>query len=88
MRLFSAACFGGRTRTRTLDPLIKSHKLSLQKQLVSCKSCRNGVLDFNGLQVNCKLQERRQAGSRLAGSAISTGMAELKGRRGTLTRIS
>jgi hypothetical protein len=35
---------GGRTRTRTLDPLIKSYELSLVLQSFACKICRTDRL--------------------------------------------
>ena len=48
---------GGRTRTRTLDPLIKRLMLLLMFQSVSCKGCEFVWFKINWLETNCKGHE-------------------------------
>jgi hypothetical protein len=45
---------GGRTRTRTLDPLIKSHVVWVQYQSVKGKRRQTMLFQNNGIRANCK----------------------------------
>jgi hypothetical protein len=44
-----------RTRTRTLDPLIKSQLVTHQAQWVECKTSQKQPLQINRISANCKM---------------------------------
>jgi hypothetical protein len=50
---------GGRTRIRTLDPLIKSLVVSATFQGVRCKTRQDGLLQINKLGTDCKTAAER-----------------------------
>lgn len=52
--VFSGILFGGRTRTRTLNPLIKSHVVWVQYQSAKCNCSQTTLFQNNGIRANCK----------------------------------
>jgi hypothetical protein len=52
---FALLTVDGRTRTRTLDPLIKSQVVMHQAQWVECKTSQKAPLQINRIPANCKM---------------------------------
>jgi hypothetical protein len=52
---------GGRTRTRTLDPLIKSQLSTRGNKDLAVKYRQTRALNINGLQTECKMDAHTSA---------------------------